>query len=56
MPPVAGGTPVDPPITPPVVDAFSNPDAGLSDGTSLVPLALAAGFPVPAAPLPLGIQ
>ena len=51
--PVAGGTPVVPPMTPPVVGAFSRPDAGLSDGTvGAAPAALRLGSPVPAAPLP----
>ena len=53
--PVAGGTPVFPPITPPVVGAFSNPEAGLSEGTLFPPAAFRAGFPVPAAPFPAGL-
>lgn len=53
--PVAGGTPAFPPITPPVVGAFSNPEAGLSEGTVLTPAAFRAGSPVPAAPSPAGL-
>ena len=47
---------MEPPITPPVVGASSKPDAGLFEGTAIVSLAFAPGFPVPAAPLPSGLR